>query len=271
MIEFVCITVVVLAVLFVLYVLAVGGQSGQPGLAALRSHVYAHRGLHNEKRPENSRSAFAAAKERGYGVELDVHLLKDGTLAVFHDHTLIRMTGKEGTIEDLTATELSQYTLADSTDTIPTFREVLSLFDGAAPMIIELKAAGNHGALVDAVMSELKDYTGAYCIESFDPRCLWHLKKRYPDVIRGQLSQNFIGSKENLSGIVKYILTHLLENFITRPDFVAYKFADRKALSVTLARKVWRVQGVVWTLTDPDQHATALAEGYLPIFENYEP
>ncbi len=156
MIEAICITLAVLAVLFVLYVLAVGGRSGHPGLAALRSHVYAHRGLHNEERPENSLAAFKAAKEKGYGVELDVHLLKDGTLAVFHDHTLIRMTGKEGKIEDLTAAELSEYTLADSDQTIPTFREVLALFDGAAPMIIELEAAGNHGALVDAVMAELE-------------------------------------------------------------------------------------------------------------------
>lgn len=259
------------AVLFALYVLSVCGRSGHAGLKTLQGHVFAHRGLHNNTHPENSLSAFKAARDNGYGIELDLHLLKDGTLAVFHDHALIRMTGKEGTIEDLTAEDLSRFHLNNTGETIPTFREVLSLFDGKAPIIVELKAAGNHRALVHAAMAELQNYAGAYCIESFDPRCLWYLRREFPDVVRGQLSQNFMKSDEKLSGAVKFVLTHLLTNFLTRPDFVAYKFTDRKRLSVTLARKLWQVQGVAWTLTDSNQHETALAEDYLPIFENYEP
>lgn len=259
------------AALLVLYVLSVGGRSGHAGLKDLQGHVFAHRGLHNDVRPENSLSAFRAARDKGYGIELDIHLLKDGTLAVFHDHTLIRMTGEDGKIEDLTAADLSRVHLNSTDEVIPTFGEVLSLIDGKVPLVIELKAAGNHGALVDAAMAQLREYHGVYCIESFDPRCLWHLKKRYPEVIRGQLSQNFMKSGEKLSGATKFLLTHLLTNLLTRPDFVAYKFTDRKQLSVTLARKLWRVQGVVWTLTDIEQHETALAESYLPIFEHYEP
>ena len=145
------------------------------------------------------------------------------------------------------------------------------MFDGTVPLIVELKAAKNHGALVDAAVKALRGYRGAYCVESFDPRCLWHLRRWHPDIIRGQLSQNFMKSDEKLSGVTKFVLTHLLTNFLTRPDFVAYRFTDRKELSVTLARKLWGVQGVVWTLTDNEQHAKALKEGYLPIFENYEP
>ncbi len=259
------------AVLLVLYVLSVGGRSGHPGLRNLRGHVFAHRGLHNDSRPENSLSAFRAARDRGYGIELDIHLLKDGTLAVFHDHTLVRMTGENGKIEDLAAADLSRVHLNGTAETIPTFHEVLALFDGTVPLIVELKAAKNHGALVDATVKALREYRGAYCIESFDPRCLWHLRRWHPDIIRGQLSQNFMKSNEKLSGATKFVLTHLLTNFLTRPDFVAYQFIDRKHFSVTLARKLWGVQGVVWTLTDKEQHKTALQEGYLPIFEQYEP
>ena len=46
---------------------------------------YAHRGLHDDTKAENSLSAFAAAKERGYGIELDVRLSKDGELVVHHE------------------------------------------------------------------------------------------------------------------------------------------------------------------------------------------
>ena len=90
-------------------------------------------------------------------------------------------------------------------------------------------------------------------------------------MVRGQLSQNFFKSDEKLFPLLKFLLTYLITNFLTRPDFVAYKFIDRHILSVTLARKLWGVQGVTWTLTDTKQHAEALQEGYLPIFENYEP
>ncbi|MBQ9861588.1 MAG: glycerophosphodiester phosphodiesterase, partial [Clostridia bacterium] len=252
-------------VLIVLYLLSVSGRAGHKGLDALQGNVFAHRGLHNDTRPENSLSAFKAAKEKGYGIELDLHLLKDGSLAVFHDHTLVRMTGKDGTVEDLTAKDLTQIHLNGTAETIPTFEEVLALFDGTVPLIVELKAAKNHGALVDAAVKALRGYRGAYCVESFDPRCLWHLRRWHPDIIRGQLSQNFMKSDEKLSGVTKFVLTHLLTNFLTRPDFVAYRFTDRKELSVTLARKLWGVQGVVWTLTDNEQHAKALKEGYLPI------
>lgn len=46
---------------------------------------WAHRGLHDKKRgiPENSFPAFRAAIEAGDGIELDVHLTKDGQLVVF--------------------------------------------------------------------------------------------------------------------------------------------------------------------------------------------
>ena len=271
MIEFVLITLAVLFLLCLLYLLAIGGRSRHSQWHTLRGHVFAHRGLHNADRPENSLPAFKAAREKGYGIELDVHLLRDGTLAVFHDHTLQRMTGQEGKLEELSAAELTDYRLNGTDNTIPTFSAVLATVAGAVPLIIELKAAGNHAALVDATMAALKDYGGAYGIESFDPRCLWHLRRRYPYVIRGQLSQNFIGSKEKLSGVVKGVLTYLLTNFLTRPDFIAYAYEHRHNLSVTLARKLWGVHGVLWTLRTPAEHAAALSEGYLPIFENYEP
>ena len=110
------------------YLFMVRGRKGHPGLENLRGWNYAHRGLHNENRPENSMAAFRAALEHGYGIELDVHLLKDGNLAVIHDSDLKRTTGAEGKIEDLTTQQLSLYHLEGTDQTIPTFREVLDLY-----------------------------------------------------------------------------------------------------------------------------------------------
>jgi glycerophosphoryl diester phosphodiesterase len=55
--------------------------------------LYAHRGASAE-RPENTMPAFERAAELGvHGLELDVHLSRDGHLLVAHDDTARRMTG----------------------------------------------------------------------------------------------------------------------------------------------------------------------------------
>ena len=95
------IAIIVIVLIFALYLLAVRGRVGNGDLAKLRGFDYAHRGLHGNGVCENSLTAFRLAKENGFGVELDVHLLKDGNLAVIHDSDLIRITGKSGKIEDL--------------------------------------------------------------------------------------------------------------------------------------------------------------------------
>lgn len=264
--------IVIILILLILYALAVRGKHGHPGLEALKSWSYAHRGLHKPGVPENSMAAFRAALEKGYGIELDVHLLKDGTLAVIHDHSLKRTAGADVQIEELTAEELSQYRLEGTEETIPTFRQVLELFDGKAPLIVELKAIrGNHAALTDKAVQMLRDYPGAYCIESFDPRCVLHLKKHYPHIIRGQLTQNFFKSKTTMPWYIRLIMTLQLGNFLLLPDFVAYCFSDRKNPGNFLVRRLWGIQGVTWTLKSPREYETAKKEGWIPIFEDFEP
>lgn len=255
-----------------LFVLSNQGRTGHPGLAELKKWKYAHRGLHDENLPENSMAAFRAALEHGYGIELDIHLIKDGALAVMHDTDLKRTTGCEGKITDLTAEDLKNYRLGGTKETIPTFRQVLDLFAGKAPLIIELKEDGNAEELVNAAVRAMEGYEGSWCMESFDPRCVYYLKKHYPHVIRGQLSENYCaapGSK--LPPALKFVLQNQMQNFLTQPDFVAYKFADRKALTNRICRKFWGIQGVSWTLKTQEELDTAVEEGWIPIFETFKP
>ena len=261
-----------LIVILVLAVLAMSGRTGHPGLEAFKGWNYAHRGLYNAQRPENSLAAFQAALEHGYGVELDVHLLRDGNLAVMHDSDLSRMTGRPGRLEDLTTQQLSDYHLLDSDQTIPEFRRVLELFAGKAPLIIELKVSGNNFAsLCETACKMMEGYPGPWCMESFDPRCVLWLRRHRPDIVRGQLTENYFRSSVAVPGILKWIMRHQLANFITRPDFVAYRFRDRKTVSDWIVRKFWHIQGVTWTVQTPQEHQTALKEGWIPIFEHFEP
>jgi len=256
-----------------LFLLSQMGRTGHKGLSALRGWNYAHRGLHGEEMPENSMAAFRAALEHGYGIEFDVHLMKDGKLAVIHDSSLKRTAGTDVLIEDLVLEDLPNYFLEGTKEIIPTLQQVLKLYSGKAPLIIELKTErGNFADLSQAVCNALDGYSGPYCIESFDPRCIRWLRLNRPDIIRGQLAENFLKSKSsNIPKFLKLAMTLNLPNFLTRPDFVAYKFADRRNLSVWLCRKVWKIQGVTWTLRDPADHLTAVAEDWIPIFEHYNP
>lgn len=266
----IALTLIALLVLFYLWCLM--GRRSHPDMAKFRGWNYAHRGLHNDQKPENSLAAFQAAVDAGYGAELDVHLLKDGTLAVIHDYELQRIAGRAGKVEDLTREELSQIQLCSTDQTIPILEEVLLVFSGKTPLIVELKCAdGNHAALCQATCALLDGYEGLYCMESFDPRAVNWLRKHRPDIVRGQLSENWMGKKLLIPGILKWMLTYHLMNVYTRPDFTAYKFEDRKAFGTDIVRKILGVPGVSWTLKTRQQYDIAVKEGWIPIFEGFEP
>ncbi len=261
-----------LLLLVVLYLFFLAGRKNHPELTELRRWKYAHRGLHDTARPENSMAAFRAALEKGYGIELDIHLMKDGNLAVIHDSSLQRVAGSDVRIEDLTLADLEHYRLGNSQEKIPLFREVLTLYAGRAPLVVELKCTdGNHAALCHTVMELLDSYDGLYCVESFDPRAVYWFRKHRPEICRGQLSENSMGSKVKVPWIIRFCLTYHLGNLLTRPDFIAYKYADRKTFGTDICRKVLGLQGVSWTLKTPQEYDTAVSEGWIPIFENFEP
>ena len=257
----------------ILYLFAIRCRREHPGWKELEGWSYAHRGLHGDGIPENSMAAFQAALDHGYGIELDVHLLKDGNLAVMHDSLLNRTTGQPGRIEDLTTQELKNYRLEGTEQTIPEFMDVLTLYNGKAPLIIELKPTdGNHAALAEAACRMMQTYKGPFCMESFDPLCVVWLYKNRPDIIRGQLTENYFKSRSELPDYLKFSLQHCLTNFLCVPDFVAYRFADRKStVSLWLCKKLWKARTVTWTLRTKEDYDTAVAEGWIPIFESFTP
>ena len=175
-------------------------------------------------------------------------------------------------IEDLTLAELRALRLEGTDEQIPLFDEVLALFEAATPLIIELKSAnGNHYALTKAVCERLDTYKGVYCIESFDPFCLLDLKKLRPDTCRGQLSMNFLKDPSGLPLYKRFIAGNLLLNFLTRPDFVAYKYEDRNCLAPRLCRSLWGIQEVSWTIRRREDLLCAERAHSIGIFERFDP
>lgn len=259
----------VLIFLFLIYLLVLLRPSRRikPSPALLCD--YAHRGLHGDGIPENSLAAFSLACERGYGIELDVQLSRDGEVMVFHDYTLSRMTRHDGKLCDLDASALKKLTLTDTDQTIPTFAEVLKLVDGRVPLLVELKGEDFNTSLCEKVSQLLSGYRGEYCLESFNPLLIGRMKKLLPHAFRGLLYTNVCRDKKKSSAL-NIALTCMALNAVARPNFIAYNKEYRAALPVFLTTRLFRAPRFVWTVNNKDEMETAHRLGEHPIFEKLD-
>ncbi|MDD3958544.1 MAG: glycerophosphodiester phosphodiesterase family protein, partial [Candidatus Izemoplasmatales bacterium] len=107
----------------------------------IKTTPIAHRGLHSEDKttPENSLAAFEAAMNQGYPIELDINILKDDTVIVFHDKDLKRMTGDARMLKDVDYADIQNLKLLKTREKITTLDDVLALVGGKDPLLIELK------------------------------------------------------------------------------------------------------------------------------------
>ena len=233
----------------------------------------AHRGLHDETHPENSLSAFKNAMENDYVIELDVHQIEDGTIVVFHDETLMRMTGKDGYVNQIKSVDdLKNYHLNETKETIPTLQQVLDLVKGKVPILIEIKNyktqqynPGN--PLENTLCDMLKKYNGEYAIMSFNPYVLKWFKLHAPEIWRGQLSSLFKG--ERLKKVVKFYLKHMLLNKnVSEPDFIAYKYSD---LPNRYVKKYKNLPLIAWAVPSQQEYMKVAPHCDNIIFENFTP
>lgn len=182
----------------------------------------AHRGLFNDKYPENSLGAFKNAIKNKLPIELDVSMLADGTPVIFHDEKLARMTGKDGFISNCKYEDIQKLTLQGTKEKIPTLAEALEVIDGKVPILIEIKNYGKVGPFEKSVWKVLQNYNGEYAVESFNPYSIEWFKINAPKVKRGQLA-SFFDDKE-IIGAKRFFLKRLLLNKkVSEPNFIVYK------------------------------------------------
>ena len=243
-----------------------------PLLEEMKGVKFAHRGLHSDTVAENSMTAFRLAKEAGFGIELDVRLTKDGELVVFHDEKLDRVCGESGKVIDFTYDELSHLSLLGTTDTIPLFKDVLKLIDGAIPLLVEIKSAPGESGVEEKLYEEIKDYQGKYIVESFNPFTLRSFKKLMPSVPLGFLSTRYSLSEKHKGKILYSLLQKLYFNFLMRPSFIAYEKGGYAEPNLIFIRKKYMPALIAWTVKSKDEERDAIAHGFdTVIFENYIP
>ena len=270
--------IIILLILLLAYAELIRPNLPRRDISPLMGFDYAHRGLWNtndagpDNCPENSLAAFRAAVEKGYGVEMDVHLTKDGQLVVHHDDSLKRLTGVDIQIADSTLAEIRACKLPNG-EPVPTYDEVLEVIAGRIPMIVEVKVEkGNHAALAKTVYERMKRYDGPWCMESFSPNAVKWFRLNAPEIIRGQLAFDNAGKGKTAFLFWRNIgIASMLQNVAARPDFVAFEAKSVKwhSLPIHLLRlmKPWFVAWTVRSQADMDKWRK---QWDLQIFEKFE-
>lgn len=221
-----------------------------------KSKIIAHRGIYDNKTIfENTLPAIKKARDKGYIIEIDVHLTKDNKIIVFHDYNAKRMTNHDLIIEKATYAELQNDLIH-----IPLLEEVLELVDKQVPLLIEIKQLSKIGPLETKLMDILNKYDGEYAIQSFNPKVLLWFKKHYPYILRGQLSYSFKNKKS--SKLESFILKNMLFNSITKPHFISYKYNE---ISFSKLKKYQEknIRTLGWTITTKKDYIT-----YIKYFDN---
>lgn len=228
----------------------------------------AHRGYFNEAAPENSLKAFERAIHENFAIEMDVQITSDDVLVVFHDGDLERMTGMKGQVAEINYDVLQTLTLLNTDQKVPTFKEFLNLVDGQVPLMIEFKNETSSNKLEKKAYDLLKDYSGEYIIQSFNPNSLRWFKKNAPSVIRGQLSYNYRSS--NYGKVMQFILRNMLFNVITKPDYIIY---DIKNLDERIIKRIQKRSKPLfgYTAKSKDAYNDSLNKGVRAVFEGFDP
>lgn len=158
-----------------------------------RLMVIAHRGAAGEA-PENTLAAFALGLEQGCtGIELDIHLSKDGEIIVCHDATIDRTTDRAGAIREQTVEELKRadagrwFDERFAGERLPLLEEVFDLVPADVRINVEIKAGTND--LVPALVGLLrrKSRVESVFVSSFDFDVLERVAELEPEAKVGLL------------------------------------------------------------------------------------
>lgn len=267
-------TAIFLAVNFIGYLFLIRpAKYDKKRMKGLLGWDYAHRGLYDNKKMiyENTAESFARAVKAGYGIELDVQMTKDGELVVFHDFSLFRMCGINKRVDEMTYEEIRRLPINNSDSRIPLFSNILDLIAGRVPLIVEMKSDRRSGEICVKANEILENYSGVFCVESFNAYIVYWYKLNRPDIIRGQLSMDFMKANEKSDNGYRFLLKYLMLNFIQKPDFIAYRYSDSKNISLRICKRLYKTICVGWTITSQVEYNNASGFFDVIIFEGFLP
>ncbi len=235
----------------------------------------AHRGLHDPARGiiENSASAVTAAMGKGYAIEVDLQCAADDRPVVFHDDSLDRLTGETGPVAERSVESLRAIPFKGSTDHILSLPDLLERVGGYVPLVLEVKSTWRRDGKFEAnIAAELASYKGPVAVMSFDPYSVEAFRKAAPGLPRGLVACRFDPRRyPNLTVRERFLMRHLLTSAFAWPHFVAYDIAALPALAPLIAKALFGLPLLAWTVRTGAERERALRYADAMIFEGIEP
>ena len=198
----------------------------------------AHRGF-SSRYPENTMLAFERAIALGAdGAEFDVQLTKDGVPVIFHDESLLRITGEDRLIKDLTLEELRSFDLSYrfagqcSVQRIPTLEEYFALVQHLDFLnILEFKTAifeydGIEQQVIDLIRRY--DLNGRIVLSSFNHYTLLRCKGIAPELPCGILYECRIAEPQDYCRRLGMEFLHPDYRFLDDVELEKYELAGVK-------------------------------------------
>ncbi|MBR1271101.1 glycerophosphodiester phosphodiesterase [Bradyrhizobium sp. AUGA SZCCT0222] len=242
----------------------------------LTARPVAHRGLHDAARGilENMPGAVQAAIAGNFSIEVDIQLSADGEAMVHHDNALGRLTEGSGALLGKTAAELKAVKFKNTPERMMSLGDLCSLVAGRVPLVIEVKSHfDGDRRLVTRMAEVLATYSGPAVGMSFDPDQVLALRELIPLLPRGIVAEREYTEDEwpEASAAQRRGMTHLRHAFRTRPHFVAYWVNELPAAAPWIARNIFGLPLLTWTVRTPDQRARAISYADQMIFEGFVP
>jgi glycerophosphoryl diester phosphodiesterase len=252
------------------------GGSAARDLTWLTARPIAHRGLHDAARGiiENMPSAFAAAIAGNYGIETDLQISADGEAMVHHDDALGRLAAGDAALRDLTAARLKQVAFKATGERMMTLGDLCGLVAGRVTLMLELKSRFDGDLRIAArAAAVLASYGGPAGVGSFDPALICELRRIAPHLARGIIAERHYDHPEwrSLGAARRLELAFLMHGRRSRPDFVAYRVSDLTAVAPRMARHMFGLPLLTWTVRSDEDRAIAARYADQIIFEGFRP
>lgn len=242
----------------------------------LTARPIAHRGLHERARGviENTPSAIGAAMDRGFAFEVDLQLTMDGEAMVYHDDELGRLAEGHGALRQITSADLRHVPFRETSDRMISLGELCEIVAGRVTMVLELKSHfDDDDELVRRVASVLAHYHGHVAVMSFDPFQVHALRRLAPHLTRGLVAENNYETGEWLAlpPAKRNMMKNMRQAFHAQPQFIAYNVNDLPSTAPWIARSLFGLPLLTWTVRTPEQRARAARWADQMIFETFVP
>ena len=242
----------------------------------LTARPVAHRGLHDRARGiiENMPGAALAAIDGNFAIECDIQLTTDGEAMVHHDDALGRLTEGAGALLGLSSSALKDIRFKDTSERMMSLADLCILVRGRVPIVVEVKSHfDGDRRLVKRMAEVLTSYSGPVAGMSFDPDQVVALRQMLPELPRGIVAQRHYTEADwpEATPAQRQGMRHLKHALRTQPHFVAYWVNDLPAPAPWIARHIFGLPLLTWTVRTAEQRTRARQYADQMIFEGFQP